>query len=62
MEQVEEICEEIALINLGKVILNGNVTDIRNTYKENKFILEFNKLPGKDLSSDFEIVSSDEKI
>jgi ABC-2 type transport system ATP-binding protein len=61
MEQVEEICEEIALINLGKVILNGNVTDIRNTYKENKFILEFNKLPGNDLSSDFEIVGSDEK-
>ena len=39
MEQVEEICEEIALINQGKVILNGNVTDIRNTYKENKYVL-----------------------
>ena len=59
MEQVEEICEEIALINQGKVILNGNVEDIRNTYKENKFNLEFYKLPESDIDQKYEIVKSD---
>jgi ABC-2 type transport system ATP-binding protein len=37
MEQVEEMCEDIILINHGKNILLGNVQDIRNTYKENLY-------------------------
>ncbi len=37
MEQVEEMCENIILINHGKNILMGNVREIRNTYKENLF-------------------------
>lgn len=41
MEQVEEICEEIALINQGKNILNGPVADIKQQFKENKYSVEF---------------------
>jgi ABC-2 type transport system ATP-binding protein len=37
MEQVEEMCENIILINHGKNILMGNVKKIRNTYKENLY-------------------------
>ncbi|HUN15363.1 MAG TPA: ATP-binding cassette domain-containing protein [Saprospiraceae bacterium] len=37
MEQVEEMCEEIVLINKGKIILDGKVLDIRERFKENKF-------------------------
>ncbi len=37
MEQVEEICERIVLINRGKKIIEGEVNDIRQTYKENLF-------------------------
>jgi len=37
MEQVEEICERIVLINRGKKILEGEVNDIRQHYKENLF-------------------------
>ncbi len=37
MEQVEEICEEIALINNGKKILQGKVTQIKEDNKENLF-------------------------
>lgn len=37
MEQVEEMCEEIVLINKGKIILDGKVIDIRERFKENKF-------------------------
>lgn len=37
MASVEEICDEIALINQSKVVLNGDIHDIRNQYKENIF-------------------------
>lgn len=41
MEQVEEMCEEIILINHGKNILMGNVKEIRNRYKENLFEVHY---------------------
>jgi ABC-2 type transport system ATP-binding protein len=41
MEQVEEMCEEIALVNQGSIILNGPVRGIREQFKENRFHLEF---------------------
>ncbi|HQG38804.1 MAG TPA: DUF4162 domain-containing protein, partial [Chitinophagales bacterium] len=34
MENVEEICEEIFLINKGKIILEGNVQAIKQQYKK----------------------------
>ena len=37
LEQVEEICENIALINKGKVILKGKISDIKNDFKKHKF-------------------------
>jgi ABC-2 type transport system ATP-binding protein len=47
MEQVEEICNEIALINKGKMILNGNVQDIKQNFKQNLFSLKLeNALQG----------------
>jgi ABC-2 type transport system ATP-binding protein len=54
MEQVEEICEEIALIDSGKVILRGSVNDIKEKYKENKYYLKLGYMPGADFSSQFE--------
>ena len=39
MEQVEEICNHIVLINKGKKILDGTVADIKNQFKENMFQL-----------------------
>ena len=39
MEQVEEICDHIVLVNKGKKILDGSVTDIKNQFKENVFQL-----------------------
>jgi ABC-2 type transport system ATP-binding protein len=37
MEQVEEICDQIVLVNLGKKILDGTVADIKQQFKENIF-------------------------
>ncbi len=41
MEQVEEICERIVLINRGQKILEGDVQDIRQEYKENLFEIRY---------------------
>ena len=35
MEQVEEICDHIVLINKGIKILDGSVDDVKNQFKEN---------------------------
>ena len=37
MEQVEEICDHIILVNKGKKILDGTVSDIKQQFKENLF-------------------------
>lgn len=41
MEQVEEICEHIVLINKGQNVLQGTVKDVKNQFKENKFEFKF---------------------
>src|SRR5436190_11467721 len=41
MEQVEEICDHIALVNKGQKILDGTVQNIKQDYKENLFKVNF---------------------
>ena len=43
MEQVEEICDHIVLINLGKKILDGTVQNIKHDFKENKFRIQLSE-------------------
>ncbi len=43
MEQVEEICDHIILMNLGKKILDGTVADIKQQFKENSFLIQTDK-------------------
>src|ERR1051326_7103199 len=45
MEQVEEICDRIVLINLGEKILDGSVHDVKQKFKENKFSIQLNGVP-----------------
>src|SRR5688572_25756630 len=61
MEQVEEICDHIVLMNKGKNILDGTVASVKQQFKENIFNI---KLEGENIntsSSAFNIVSSDEE-
>jgi ABC-2 type transport system ATP-binding protein len=44
MEQVEEICDHIVLVNLGKKILDGTVQGIKQQYKENIFSIETDQI------------------
>ena len=41
MEQVEEICEHIVLINQGRNVLEGKVSDIKNKFKKNLYRIQF---------------------
>ncbi|MET0394026.1 MAG: ATP-binding cassette domain-containing protein [Chitinophagaceae bacterium] len=41
MEQVEEICDHIVLVNKGKKIVDGTVASVKNEYKENLFRVTF---------------------
>ncbi len=48
MEQVEEICNHIVLVNLGKKVLDGSVSGIKQNFKENKFSI---KLQGEQVNA-----------
>jgi len=62
MEQVEEICNHIVLINLGRKILDGTVAEIKQDYKENRFSIKLNKSVDNVLSNSlFNIVKQDKE-
>ena len=41
MDDAEKLCDEICLINHGKVVLDGNLSSIKNGYGKNSIHLEF---------------------
>ncbi len=41
MEQVEQLCDDIALFNKGKLILQGDLAEIRSSYGHNSIRLRF---------------------
>src|SRR5664279_4826082 len=45
MEQVEEICDHIVLVNLGQKILDGTVAQVKQQFKENKFSIKLQEVP-----------------
>lgn len=54
MEQVEEICNHIVLVNKGKKILDGTVKDVKQQFKENLFSIGTDNLPETSGLSPFE--------
>jgi ABC-2 type transport system ATP-binding protein len=57
MEQVEEICERIVLINKGSIILEGGVEEVKQRFKENLFKIESNhEIPTIHESAAFRII------
>lgn len=60
MEQVEQLCDEIALINKGELILSGKVTEVKKQFKSNKYLLDYdgdsnviNKISGITLTKEY---------
>lgn len=56
MEQVEEICDHIVLVNLGRKILDGTVYDVKQQFKENKFSVKLKEIPANIHNEAFELL------
>jgi len=57
MEQVEEICNHIALVNKGRKILDGTVDAVKQDFKENLFSIQLDRIPENIHSPAFEITN-----
>jgi ABC-2 type transport system ATP-binding protein len=56
MEQVEEICDHIVLVNKGKKILDGSVKQIKQDFKENLFRIGFDQQPTIGNNTGYEVM------
>jgi ABC-2 type transport system ATP-binding protein len=61
MEQVEEICDHIILMNQGKKILDGSVKSIKQQFKENLFAIILEHIPEHNNPESFEIIACQEQ-
>jgi ABC-2 type transport system ATP-binding protein len=59
MEQVEEICDHIILVNKGEKILDGTVGDIKQRFKENLYRIGLEQIPASFSSNSFEIIGKE---
>ena len=57
MEQVEEICDHIILVNKGQKILDGGVAQVKQQFKENLFQIGIEQDPGNISSQMFEVIA-----
>jgi len=61
MEQVEEICDHIVLVNLGAKMLDGSVQDVKQQFKENKYYIRLSE-PVQPISSNaFSVVDQKDR-
>src|SRR5215218_4262317 len=60
MEQVEEICDHIVLVNKGKKILDGTVKNVKQQFKQNLFKISFASMPANTNNDAFEIVKQND--
>lgn len=60
MEQVEEICKDIVLINQGKKIMEGKMDQVKNEFKQNIFNLEYSQLDKLPVNGKYEVLSDDQ--
>lgn len=56
MEQVEEICDRIVLVNKGKIILEGDVKELKQRFKQNTFHVAYTGVIDSNLLSAFNVV------
>ncbi|MEO5948536.1 MAG: ATP-binding cassette domain-containing protein [Chitinophagaceae bacterium] len=58
MEQVEEICDHIALVNKGSIILDGTVAKVKQDFKENLFSIGADQMPSVNGEAPYDIVGT----
>ena len=60
MEQVEEICDHIVLVNKGRKILDGTVKNVKQQFKQNLFYIGFESMPSSTNNNSFNIIRQNE--
>lgn len=60
MEQVEEMCDHIVLINKGQNVLYGEVQTIKNQYKQHLYKIETDGTFPTDIDQVFQVISRNE--
>ncbi len=60
MEQVEEICDQIVLVNKGRKILDGTVSAVKQQFKENLFHIGLYSSPPVTSSNAFDITDRED--
>ncbi|HMT73928.1 MAG TPA: ATP-binding cassette domain-containing protein [Chitinophagaceae bacterium] len=60
MEQVEEICNHIVLVNKGQKILDGSVAQVKQDFKENLFSIGAENIPEQNGLAPFEMIRNKE--
>ena len=60
MASVEEICDEIALVNHGKLVLNGKINEVRHRFKQNLYRISVEgAVNTSEFPSDFQILKKE---
>ena len=60
MASVEEICDEIALINHGRVILNGEINEVRRRFRQHLYRITIEgPIDVTNLPADFQVVKKE---
>jgi ABC-2 type transport system ATP-binding protein len=61
MEQVEEICDDIVLIHQGRIILQGGVSQVKNSFKQHMFRISYEGvLPGSFSEAGFRLIKKED--
>lgn len=61
MEQVEEICDKIVLVNKGQKILDGSVSAVKQDFKENLFGIGLETIPANISTNIFETIKTNKQ-
>jgi len=61
MEQVEEICNRIALVNKGQKILDGTIKQVKQDFKENLYSIGADSLPDTTGNEPYEVIGKKEQ-
>ncbi|MBQ7539519.1 MAG: DUF4162 domain-containing protein, partial [Bacteroidaceae bacterium] len=60
MASVEEICDEMALINHGKVILNGKVREVKEQFRNGLFEVEYKGMLQQTPEDGYSVVNTEQ--
>jgi ABC-2 type transport system ATP-binding protein len=61
MEQVEELCDEIVIVNHGKKIIEGPIDNIKMRHWNGEYLIDIGEHPGQFLPAGVEVIQQNKK-